>query len=296
MTIVTLTTDFGEQDGYIGMMKGVINTINPAALLVDISHQIEPQNVLQGAFVLYNAHYHFPPNSIHVAVVDPGVSTDRRTICLNVPEVGIFIGPDNGLFSYIIDTYPNISVREPLNQAFHRQFVSNTFFGRDIYAPVAAHLSKGEPFEKVGPLLDVGEVVSFEDLWPQWEQVGKKKVLQGRVLHIDHFGNIISNIHRRQFDELTESERRNLRVHVEYYSPTTNRKVRLETNGIKANYGDGSPNELITLFGSSDFLELARVNGYAAFDVGNPTQDQASVRVMYRRPQVEIGTPFVVEI
>jgi S-adenosylmethionine hydrolase len=296
MTVITLTTDFGEQDGYIGMIKGVIHTINPEATVIDISHQIEPQNVLQGAFVLYNAHYHFPPSTIHLAVVDPGVSTDRRAICLKVPEVGYFIGPDNGLFSYILDSHPLQIVRELLNQDLHRQFVSNTFFGRDIYAPVAAHLSKGEAFERVGPTLDPEEVVTFEDLWPEWEQIGKNRILQGHVLHIDHFGNIISNIHRRQFDKLSEIERRNLRVQVEYYSPASNKKVRLETTGLKSNYGEGTLNELIALFGSSDFLELARVNSYAAFLVGNPAQEHAPVRVIYRQPQVAIGTPFVVEI
>ncbi|MEI6043163.1 MAG: SAM-dependent chlorinase/fluorinase [Chloroflexota bacterium] len=297
MTIITLTTDFGEQDGYVGIIKGVIHSINPSATVIDISHLVEPQNVLQGAFLLHISHNHFPSGTIHLAVVDPGVKTERRTICLEVPNVGFFIGPDNGLFSYILNGYPNAVAREPVNPAYHRHLVSSTFYGRDVYAPVAAHLSKGEPFEQVGPLVDLTEVACFEDLWPQWEQQGKRRVLQGYVRHIDHFGNIISNIHPSQLENLSAEELKGLKVYVDYNSPNSNRKVRLETTGLKANYGEGTINELIALYGSSDFLELARVSGYAAFEkLGMKVQDSSAVRFSFKQPVVDIGLPFIVEI
>jgi S-adenosylmethionine hydrolase len=297
MSIITLTTDFGEQDGYVGIIKGVIHSVNPDAKVIDISHLVEPQNVLQGAFLLHISHFHFPPDTIHLAVVDPGVKTEHRTISLEVPDVGFFIGPDNGLFSYILNAYPNAIAREPNNPVYHRQSVSSTFYGRDVYAPVAAYLSKGEPFERVGSLVDLAEVACFEDLWPQWEQQGKKRVLQGYVRHIDHFGNIISNIHPSHLGSLSEAERQGLKVYVDYNSPTSNRKIRLETTGLKTNYGEGTINELIALFGSSDFLELARVSGYAAFEkLGLKSPDTSSVRFTFKQPVVDIGAPFVVEI
>src|SRR5690242_5702409 len=146
LPLITITTDFGLEDGYVGMMKGVIYSINPAALLVDLTHVVEPQNVAQGAFLLYNAYRHFPPGATHLAVVDPGVGTDRRAICLAVPEIGCFVGPDNGLFSYIINAESNrgaaLSAYELSNPSYHRMEISHTFHGRDIFAPVAAHLSR----------------------------------------------------------------------------------------------------------------------------------------------------------
>jgi S-adenosylmethionine hydrolase len=297
MTIITLTTDFGEQDGYVGIIKGVIHSVNPSATVIDISHLVEPQNVLQGAFLLHISHSHFPTSTIHLAVVDPGLKAEHRTICLEVPEVGFFIGPDNGLFSYILNAYPNTVAREPNNAAYHRQSVSSTFYGRDVYAPVAAYLSKGEPFEQVGPLVDPTEVACFEDLWPEWEEQNGKRVLQGYVRHIDHFGNIISNIHPSLLGNLSEKERGSLKVYVDYNSPTSNRKIRLETTGLKENYGEGTINELIALFGSSDFLELARISGYAAFEkLGLKSPDISSVRFTFKQPVVDIGAPFIVEV
>ena len=255
MTIITLTTDFGDKDGYIGMLKGVIYAINPAALLVDITHQLEPQNILQGAFMLHTTHRHFPPGTIHVAVVDPGVGTSRRAICLEVPEVGYFVGPDNGLFSYILEAYPNTIARELINPAYHRQLISKTFHGRDIFAPVAAFLGRGEPFEEVGPQLELSGLVRLENLWPAWEQkTNGKRLIKGKIIHIDNFGNLISNIHRRLFAELSSAELERLKIGI---------PLQITATGIKDTYGNEKKDTLIALFGSSDFLELARVNGRA---------------------------------
>ena len=149
--VITLTTDFGARDGYVGAMKGVIYGLQPAALIVDVTHEVSPQRIREGAFLLHTAYPSFPPGTIHVAVVDPGVGTARRGICLDVPGVGRFVGPDNGLFSYVLDAHPARRAREIANPAYLRHPVSSTFHGRDVFAPVAAHLSRGEPFEAVGP-------------------------------------------------------------------------------------------------------------------------------------------------
>ncbi len=259
MTIITLTTDFGDKDGYVGMLKGIIYAINPAALLVDITHQLEAQNILQGAFMLHTTHRHFPPGTIHVAVVDPGVGTNRRAICMEVPEVGYFVGPDNGLFSYILEAYPNIVARELSNPAYHRQLISKTFHGRDIFAPVAAFLGRGEPFEEVGPQLELFGLVRLENLWPEWEEKKGKRLIKGKIIHIDNFGNLISNIPRRMFDELTPAELARLKIGI---------PLQITTTGIKDTYGNEKKDTLIALFSSSDFLELARVNGRADSSYG----------------------------
>ena len=253
--IITLTTDFGERGGYVGMMKGVIYALQPAALIVDLTHSVAPQQVREGAFLLHAAYRHFPPGTIHVAVVDPGVGTARRGLCLDVPGIARFVGPDNGLFAYILDAHPGLVAREIANPAWWRHPVSRTFHGRDVFAPVAARLSRGEPFAEVGPPVDAGDLVRLEQLWPNWtRREDGSLVLVGEVVHVDRFGNLVSNIPRRAFAAVPPDQFARATVETDEHRVT----------GICETYGQAAPGQLIALFGSSDFLEIARVNGRAA--------------------------------
>ena len=255
--VITLTTDFGARDGYVGAMKGVFYVLQPAALIVDVTHEVSPQRIREGAFLLHIAYASFPPGTIHVAVVDPGVGTARRGICLDVPGVGRFVGPDNGLFSYVLGAHPALRAREIANPAYLLHPVSSTFHGRDVFAPVAAHLSRGEPFEAVGPELDAASLVRLDNLWPRWERdPAGSPCLHGEVVHVDRFGSLITNIPRSLFRTFAAAQLQEMRIEAD----------QLRVRGIKETYGLGEPNELIALFGSSDFLEIARVNGRAARD------------------------------
>ena len=203
-TVITLTTDFGISDAYVASMKGVILSVNSKAVIVDICHSIEPQNILQAAFILGTAHHYFPKGTIHVVVVDPGVGSQRKAVILKTPSA-FFLAPDNGVLSYIVNELcpepakpsPSISLdlkRRKLkkgleaiaitNPDFWRQPVSSTFHGLDIFAPVAAHLSLGVPLHKFGE--SISYLHAFPIPKPYRDVEGS---LVGHVLHIDNFGN-----------------------------------------------------------------------------------------------------------
>jgi S-adenosyl-L-methionine hydrolase (adenosine-forming) len=282
--LITLTTDFGERGGYVGVMKGVIYTLQPAALIVDLTHEVGPQRVREGAFLLHSAYRQFPPGTIHVAVVDPGVGTARRGLCLDVPGVGRFVGPDNGLFSYVLDAHPELVAREIANPAWLRQPVSRTFHGRDVFAPVAARLSRGEPIEGVGPAVAARELVRLDNLWPAW--AGRRdgaRELVGEVVHVDRFGNLISNIPRDAFADLPPESLATVEVEV----------VGHRVCGIAETYGQAAPGDLIALFGSGGFLEVARVNGRAARrgDSGEDWRHLGERVAVELKPDAGVGPP-----
>ena len=259
-TIITLTTDFGIQDAYVAAMKGVILGINPEATIVDICHSIEPQNIAQAAFVISTAYDYFPQDTIHVVIVDPGVGSQRRAIILRTSKA-FFIAPDNGVLSYVIGDSSDKSFAEegnlPIvklkrlpsgsqaisltNPKFWRHPVSATFHGRDIFAPVAAYLSLGVPLEEFGKAIT--SLLVFPIPRPQ---VGSNGKLIGHVLHIDHFGNLITNI-RKEF--------------------LPSRKLYVEIGGqciegLSTSYAEGD--KLLAILGSSGYLEVAMKGGSAA--------------------------------
>lgn len=250
--IVTLTTDFGDRTGYVGMMHGAIYRYYPDARVIDLTHAINPGRVREAAFVLGQAYRHFPPGSVHVAVVDPGVGTARRAIALDVGAVGRFVGPDNGLFAYVLAAHPETVAREIVNPAFMAGTVTHTFHGRDIFAPAGARLAAGAPFGEVGPLVPLMELRSLPDLSPDWvvEEEGRR-VLRGQVMHVDRFGNLISNLARSRFESLEPAARALLRVSA----------VGITATGVARTYGEHRTGEIIALFGSGGFLEVARVGG-----------------------------------
>ena len=260
--IITLTTDFGGQDAYVAAMKGVILGINPGVSLVDVSHSVPPQDVAHGAFVLGTSYPFFPPGSIHIAVVDPGVGTSRRAILLSTPDAW-FLAPDNGLLTYVLrargatgtgqeEFLAPLEVPVPstctafalTNPDFWRHPVSQTFHGRDIFAPVAAHLSKGGSPEEMGERVDGLVCLNLTD------PVEKEGALEGRIIHIDRFGNLVSNI---PADRLPAGA---VRIEV------AGRMIQ----GISPSYVLGE--ELLAIVGSHGYLEVSVKNGSAQAMLG----------------------------
>ena len=241
MPAITLITDFGLRDGHVGAMKGVVLEVNPLATLVDIAHDIPPGDIIHGAFVLSTAIPFFPQGTVHVAVVDPDVgSADRRPIAVEV--AGQFlVGPDNGLFSLLFSGDCRAVVLS--SQAFRLPEVSATFHGRDIFAPAAGHLSLGAPIEELGQeIFDpvMLELLTVKDLGDE---------LHGSVIHIDRFGNLITNI-----------KPGNLKGR----SIVSAKIGELEVSGVKGSYYEVGCGEPLALWGSSSCLELAVNRGKAS--------------------------------
>ena len=241
MRIITLTTDFGAGDHYVGVMKGVIAGINPSAVVIDITHGIEAYNIAEAAFKLHASYSYFPEGAIHVAVIDPGVGSARRAIAAEAGGYR-FVGPDNGVFSMIFDKFGVDRMARITNPEFMLPTVSATFHGRDIFAPAAAHLSKGIALEELGDVL-----TSYKSLdVPEAHDGGD--VITGRAIYADRFGNLVTNI---PGSVITNS--------------AGVRAGDVTINSLSVNYADGKEGELIALVGSSGFLEIS-VNKGSAFE------------------------------
>jgi S-adenosylmethionine hydrolase len=247
--LITLTTDFGEGSPYVAAMKGVILTINPAAQLVDLSHAIPPQDVRQGAIALADATLHFPSGTIHVAVIDPGVGTARKIV---YAEIGPqrYICPDNGLLSRLASREMPTKMRSITADKWFRRPVAPTFHGRDIFAPVAAHLSLGLDPDELGPPLS--ELATLD--WPGAAKVANR--IEGQVTAIDSFGNLITNITREMLAGVPTDE--SVTVACDEH----------ETQGIFTAYAEQPAMTLIALVGSNDCLELAIVDDSAKIMLG----------------------------
>jgi len=240
--IVTLTTDFGLQDHYVGAMKGVILGICPQAQIVDISHEVKPFQISEGAFLLAQAYSCFPPKTVHVAVVDPGVGTARRAILLEA-AAQYFVAPDNGVLAMIYSAQPH-KVRAISNQRYFRQPVSRTFHGRDIFAPVAAHLSAGLAAPRLGKRID-------DYLRPGF---------------LNRFGNLVTNFHASDFPDL---EALNVCVAI---GPQ-------QVSVVARNYDECGPGELFLIVGSSGYVEVSLNQASAARAIGCETGAPAELMV-----------------
>ncbi|MBW4615624.1 MAG: SAM-dependent chlorinase/fluorinase [Desmonostoc vinosum HA7617-LM4] len=189
-TLLTLLSDFGDRDVYVGVMKGVIAQINPGLKVVDLTHQIPPQNIAAARFCLMNAYSYFPVGTVHVAVVDPGVGSQRRAIAVEFAQ-GFLVGPDNGIFSGILSQSQAIAAVELTNPHFWRTSQpSSTFHGRDIFAPVGANLASGVSLKQLGQEIDLATLVQLDIDSLQITTTG----IAGCIQYIDHFGNLVSNI------------------------------------------------------------------------------------------------------
>lgn len=247
-SLLTLTTDFGTRDAYVAAMKGVMLGIAPTTPLVDISHEIYPQDVMEAAFVLRGAVPFFPPGSIHVVVVDPGVGTARRPVALRKGDQW-FVGPDNGLFALTLNGEPpDEAVVLDRPEYWRTETPSATFHGRDIFAPVGAHLAAGVPLHDLGaPITDLQRL--------HWAlPIVDSQGVRGWVVHVDRFGNGITNIPQSAFEDTWHA--RELKCLV---GSTILR-------AIHRTYADVAEGEPLLLFGSSGMLEIA-VNGGNASDL-----------------------------
>ena len=250
-------------------MKGAILSINPDASIVDITHEIPPHNIRAAAFNLLASYKDFPVGTIHAVVVDPGVGSDRRPILIECANQ-VFVGPDNGIFSWVCEQEKQFRAFHLTNAEFFGDPVSNTFHGRDIFAPVAASLSKGVAPEEFGPMID--DLIQLESLKPRTVDNG---VAEARIIHIDRFGNCITNLTRDDFDQggLSTAE--------------------LSVNGRKVFsqrdfFADGRANkaELFCVFGSAGYLEIAAQNYSAATILGvQPGQPVILVHVLSTKQQ-----------
>lgn len=268
--VITLTTDFGLADAYVAAMKGVILTLNPDAVILDVSHDVRPQQVRQGAFLLQTTLPYLPPGAVHVAVVDPGVGTERQAVALET-AAGRFVGPDNGILS---PTLPDDSregapesggpVALPpggravalTNARYHRQPVSDTFHGRDIFAPAAAHLSLGVPLEELGEPL--GELAALPPFRAARLPDGS---LAGRVVHVDRFGNVVTDIRGEDLPSISIT--------------VILRGVEIE--GLERTYA--TARGFVALVNSAGFLEVALPGADAAQEMGADIGAPVSVRV-----------------
>ncbi len=256
LPIITLTTDFGLSEHYVGAMKGAILSVNPAVTIVDINHEIQPQHIEEASFALAAAWPFFPRRSIHVAVVDPGVGSERLPLAMSTPD-GFFVGPDNGVLSAALPDAARPrgqrgiprSIRLPAGYVcvaisdndYIRTPPSPTFQGRDIFGPAAAHLSRGVEIDDLGER--VGSILALAPLRAMKKADGS---LAGRVIHVDRFGNLITNV---QAVDLVGGD-----VTVEIEGITL--------HGLATTYGEGD--NMVALIGSSGYLEIALPLGSAA--------------------------------
>lgn len=255
-SIITLTTDFGTADAYVPAMKGTMLSIAPDARLVDVTHEIAPQDVMESAFVLKSAQPFFPKGAVHLVVVDPGVGTDRRAVALR-HDGHWFVGPDNGVFPLVLDEEPPEAVVELDNPEMWRTDApSSTFHGRDIFAPAAAHLAAGRSLEALGSPLETLEPL-------RWAQPFiEDAAVEGWVTHVDHFGNCITNVRRATLVEAMGLDADT--PPVEAFSPLEVYAGTTILDTIHSTYGDVSGEDPLLLFGSTGYLEVAVNGGNAA--------------------------------
>jgi hypothetical protein len=241
--IITLITDFGAEAGYLGAVKGVILKINPKAQVVDISHQVKPFDVWEGAFVLKNSYRFFPKGTIHMVVVDPGVGSSRQALLI-ISENHAFIGPDNGVFSFV---YQDENLLKMININNTKYFIgkSSTFHARDIFAPVAAYLSLGIKPEEFGK--EAKECLKFKIPSPEVE----KNLIKGEILWVDRFGNLITNL---DYDLVKK-----IRSRKDFRIVIGEKKIEKISNS----YSRSKEKEILALEGSSGYLEIAANQGSA---------------------------------
>ena len=265
MGIITLTTDFGERDPYVGMMKGVILSINPNARIADITHGISAGSILEGSTIIKEAYRYFPSGTVHVGVIDPGVGGERRPIAV-ASKGHFFVGPDNGLFWQVIAAHQGTEVIHLTEKRYWMDAVSSTFHGRDIFAPVAAHLSRGIDPYLMGAKID--DPVSLAYPLVRREQ----DLLVGEVIRADHFGNLVTNIAAGDLAEFLSSKGLSVAI------------GGLVLKGIHTTYGDVAEGEPLALIGSSNVLEIAVNRGSAREKLGDGCKTGAKVAVR-RWPQ-----------
>jgi S-adenosylmethionine hydrolase len=239
--LITLLTDFGDQDTFVASMKGVILTINPQASFVDLSHHVSPHAVEEAAYLLNSCYRYFPEGTVHVAVVDPGVGSARRPLLVKTAGY-YFLGPDNGLFSYVLKDKDEVEVREIENQEYRLKSVGHTFDGRDLFAPSAAWLTKGVPASSFGPVIHDPVRLSIVEPSTQGDR------LVGRIEHVDRFGNLISNLTPQHLEAVHSSVTKQRPLSVQIGAQII--------EGLVVNYNEGMTDQPSALINSDGRLEI----------------------------------------
>ena len=259
--IVTLTTDFGIKDHYVGVMKGVMLSINPDILIVDITHQIPPQDIFSGAFTIRNFYRYFPQGTIHVAVIDPGVGSRRKPIALEADGY-IFVGPDNGIFTFVCCESKSVKVFEISNPKYVLPNVSHTFHGRDIFAPTAARISLGASLEDLGERVKKTVRITIKE-----PEIRSGEII-GVFIYVDSFGNLISNIPAKLIKPKS-------RIYI-------GKRI---IKGVSKFYAGVQEGELLAIAGSSGFLEISANQGRASDVIGNTAKTSMRLKDM---PQIRV--------
>jgi len=252
---ITLTTDFGYKDNFVGVVKGVIYNINPDAKIVDLCHEVSPQDIMGAAFALKTAYNYFPKGTIHLVVIDPGVGTDRLPILVKTKDY-YFIGPDNGVLSLALEEQKVEGIIYLDNFEHYLMPVSNTFHARDIFAPVAAQLTQGISYPLFGRAIKEYKKINLVKIKIS------ARVISGEVIYIDRFGNLITNI--------GQDLEKNIQGSI---IKIKNKAVK----GLKTSYADAVPKELLAIFGSSGFLEIAVNLGSAKDKLKAKIGDKVSI-------------------
>jgi len=260
MKIITFLTDFGTNSSYVAQMKGVVSSITDARL-TDITHEITSHNIREGAFILQNVVPYYPTGTVHVAVVDPGVGTSRRGIII-ITKSQILVGPDNSLLMPAAHSLGDFIVYEITNKKYMLNSISNTFHGRDIFAPIAAHIVNGTPFKEIG-----NRIHDFVDLDFKHGEISKEKAI-GTVIYLDKFGNIITNISGQELIKVLNYDKKML------VSIGENQK---EMFFVKS-YGFVKKGEFLATIGSSDYLEISINQGNAAKKLNVKEDDDIKIQ------------------
>ena len=266
MSIITLLTDFGTGTEYAGLMKAVILSINPSAAIVDITHEIDSQDVVQAAFTIYSSYRYFPDGTVHLIVVDPGVGSQRSLLALEMKKQ-FFIVPDNGILTLLFNEGKVTSLIRITNSKYFLTSVSRTFHGRDIIAPVGAHLSGGIGVSKLGPDIDLRDAVRLENLYARISENGE---LVGKIVVIDDFGNLITNIDFKKLSEV--------------YQIGQEKKIQFKIGshvitGLSETYDSVQAKTPLVLIGSRGYLEIAVNKGNAAQVLNAEKGDRVRVKV-----------------
>lgn len=262
--IITLTTDFGLTDEYVGVIKGVILTRSPDASIVDLSHQIERQNIRQAALLIKSAYRFFPAGTIHLLVVDPGVGSSRKLILLQA-DGHFFLAPDNGVLGLFLDPEHFQTAYEVMCDQYYLSPVSATFHGRDILAPVAAELAAGLDPEVVGPVIDLQVLKKLEVAAEKTDF--ERGIIAGEIIGMDHFGNLQTNITGSSLKALFGGHESTIKIIVKDTTIT----------GVQAAYFERAPGEVVAIVNSKEYLEIAVNQGNAAKVLGAVTGEKVTV-------------------
>jgi S-adenosylmethionine hydrolase len=251
MSVITLLTDFGTDDEYVGLMKGAILSINPGATIVDLSHRIDRHDIVQAAFAIRSGYPYFPQGTVHLIVVDPGVGTDRRLLALK-SDGHFFIAPDNGVLTLLYRDKNVSSLNLIANPNYFKASASSTFHGRDIIAPVGAHIANGLDVNELGPETDLQNIMHLDGLRAHGT---KNSELRGKIITIDHFGNLITNIHSNQLTQCLPA------------AAHDKLRIKMGSNvieGLSETYANVPSDSPVAVIGSRGYLEIAINQGHAA--------------------------------